>query len=82
MLSDAARYHMDQCCLRFKMVLGGAQARYGEFCLLSQSAGIPLDPAYLSIPPEQQAEQLAKVRAERDRILGKIKATPKKHGKY
>lgn len=24
MLSDAARYHMDQCCLRFKMVLGGA----------------------------------------------------------
>lgn len=78
MLSDAARYHMDQCCLRFKMVLGGAQARYGEFCLLSQSAGIPLDPAYLSIPPEQQAEQLAKVRAERDRILGKIKATPEK----
>lgn len=78
MLSDAARYHMDQCCLRFKMVLGGAQARYGEFCLLSQSAGIPLDPAYLSIPPEQQAEQLAKVRAERDRILGKIKASPKK----
>lgn len=78
MLSDAARYHMDQCCLRFKVVLGGAQARYGEFCLLSQSAGIPLDPAYLSIPPEQQAEQLAKVRAERDRILGKIKDTPKK----
>ena len=78
MLSDAARYHMDQCCLRFKVVLGGAQARYGEFCLLSQSAGIPLDPAYLFIPPEQQAEQLAKVRAERDRILGKIKDTPKK----
>lgn len=78
MLSDAARYHMHQCCLRFKVVLGGAQARYGEFCLLSQSAGIPLDPAYLSIPPEQQAEQLAKVRAERDRILGKIKDTPKK----
>lgn len=78
MLSDAARYHMDQCCLRFKVVLGGAQARYGEFCLLSQSAGIPLDPAYLSCSPEQQAEQLAKVRAERDRILGKIKDTPKK----
>lgn len=78
MLSDAARYHMDQCCLRFKVVLGGAQARYGEFCLLSQSAGIPLDPAYLSIPPEQQAEQLAEIRAERDRILGKIKDTPKK----
>lgn len=78
MLSDAARYHMDQCCLRFKMVLGGAQARYGEFCLLSQSAGIPLDPAYLSIPPEQQAEQLAEIRAERDRILGKIKASPEK----
>lgn len=78
MLSDAARYHMDQCCLRFKVVLGGAQARYGEFCLLSQSAGIPLDPAYLSCSPEQQAEQLAEIRAERDRILGKIKATPKK----
>lgn len=78
MLSDAARYHMDQCCLRFKMVLGGAQARYGEFCLLSQSAGIPLDPAYLSCSPEQQAEQLAEIRAERDRILGKIKASPEK----
>lgn len=78
MLSDASRYHMDQCCLRFKMVLGGAQARYGEFCLLSQSAGIPLDPAYLSCSPEQQAEQLAEIRAERDRILGKIKASPKK----
>lgn len=78
MLSDAARYHMDQCCLRFKVVLGGAQARYGEFCLLSQSAGIPLDPAYLSCSPEQQAEQLAEIRAERDRILGKIKDTPKK----
>ena len=38
MLSDAARYHMDQCCLRFKVVLEGAQAHYGEFCLLSQSA--------------------------------------------
>lgn len=78
MLSDAARYHMDQCCLRFKVVLGGAQARYGEFCLLSQSAGIPLDPAYLSCSPEQQAEQLAEIRAERDRILGKIKASPEK----
>lgn len=78
MLSDAARYHMDQCCLQFKVVLGGAQARYGEFCLLSQSAGIPLDPAYLSCSPEQQAEQLAEIRAERDRILGKIKDTPKK----
>lgn len=78
MLSDAARYHMDQCCLRFKMVLGGAQARYGEFCLLSQSKGIPLDPAYLSCSPEQQAEQLAEIRAERDRILGKIKDTPEK----
>lgn len=78
MLSDAARYHMDQCCLRFKVVLGGAQARYGEFCLLSQSAGIPLDPAYLSCSPEQQAEQLAEIRAERDRILGKIKDSPEK----
>lgn len=78
MLSDAARYHMDQCCLRFKVVLGGAQARYGEFCLLSQSAGIPLDPAYLSCSPEQQAEQLAEIRAERDRILDKIKASPEK----
>lgn len=78
MLSDAARYHMDQCCLRFKVVLGGAQARYGEFCLLSQSAGIPLDPTFLSCSPEQQAEQLAKVRAERDRILAEIKATPEK----
>lgn len=78
MLSDAARYHMDQCCLRFKVVLEGAQARYGEFCLLSQSAGIPLDPAYLSCSPEQQAEQLAEIRAERDRILGKIKTTPEK----
>lgn len=78
MLSDAARYHMDQCCLRFKMVLGGAQARYGEFCLLSQSAGIPLDPTFLSCSPEQQAEQLAEIRAERDRILGKIKASPEK----
>lgn len=78
MLSDAARYHMDQCCLRFKVVLGGAQARYGEFCLLSQSAGIPLDPAYLSCSPEQQAEQLAEIRAERDRILGKIEASPEK----
>lgn len=38
MLSDDARYHMDQCCLRFKVVLGRTQARYGEFCLLSQSA--------------------------------------------
>lgn len=78
MLSDAARYHMDQCCLRFKVVLEGAQAHYGEFCLLSQSAGIPLDPAYLSCSPEQQAEQLAEIRAERDRILGKIKASPEK----
>lgn len=78
MLSDAARYHMDQCCLRFKVALGGVQARYGEFCLLSQSAGIPLDPAYLSCSPEQQAEQLAEIRAERDRILGKIKASPEK----
>lgn len=78
MLSDAARYHMDQCCLRFKVVLGGAQARYGEFCLLSQSAGIPLDPAYLSCSPEQQAEQLAEIRAERDRILAEIKDTPEK----
>lgn len=70
MLSDAARYHMDQCCLRFKMVLGGAQARYGEFCLLSQSAGIPFLAEYhysldyntlLPVQQEQWLERTAMI---------------------
>lgn len=70
MLSDAARYHMDQCCLRFKVVLGGAQARYGEFCLLSQSAGIPFLAEYhysldyntlLPVQQEQWLERTAMI---------------------
>lgn len=70
MLSDAARYHMDQCCLRFKVALGGAQARYGEFCLLSQSAGIPFLAEYhysldyntlLPVQQEQWLERTAMI---------------------
>lgn len=70
MLSDAARYHMDQCCLRFKVALGGVQARYGEFCLLSQSAGIPFLAEYhysldyntlLPVQQEQWLERTAMI---------------------
>ena len=72
MLSDAARYHMDQCCLRFKMVLGGAQARYGEFCLLSQSAGIPLTKEYLFRDLDNRSEKWQRRLVNREKMIIKL----------
>lgn len=72
MLSDAARYHMDQCCLRFKMVLGGAQARYGEFCLLSQSAGIPLTKEYLFRDFDNRSEKWQRRLVNREKMIIKL----------
>ena len=72
MLSDAARYHMDQCCLRFKVVLGGAQARYGEFCLLSQSAGIPLTKEYLFRDFDNRSEKWQRRLVNREKMIIKL----------
>lgn len=72
MLSDAARYHMDQCCLRFKVVLGGAQARYGEFCLLSQSAGIPLTKEYLFRDLDNRSEKWQRRLVNREKMIIKL----------
>ena len=72
MLSDAARYHMDQCCLRFKVVLGGAQARYGEFCLLSQSAGIPLTKEYLFRDLDNRSEKWQRGLVNREKMIIKL----------
>lgn len=72
MLSDAARYHMDQCCLRFRVVLGGAQARYGEFCLLSQSAGIPLTKEYLFRDLDNRSEKWQRRLVNREKMIIKL----------
>lgn len=72
MLSDAARYHMDQCCLRFKVALGGAQARYGEFCLLSQSAGIPLTKEYLFRDLDNRSEKWQRRLVNREKMIIKL----------
>lgn len=72
MLSDAARYHMDQCCLRFKVVVGGAQARYGEFCLLSQSAGIPLTKEYLFRDLDNRPEKWQRGLVNREKMIIKL----------
>lgn len=72
MLSDAARYHMDQCCLRFKVVLGGAQARYGEFCLLSPSAGIPLTKEYLFRDLDNRSEKWQRRLVNREKMIIKL----------
>ena len=81
-LTEAAYLNMERYCLKFTLSVQDSgtvpHTRYAQMCLLSQSKGIPLDPAFLSCSPEQQAEQLAEIRAERDRILGKIKASPEK----
>lgn len=72
MLSDAARYHMDQCCLRFKVALGGVQARYGEFCLLSQSAGIPLTKEYLFRDLDNRSEKWQRRLVNREKMIIKL----------
>lgn len=69
MLSDAARYHMDQCCLRFKVVLGGAQARYGEFCLLSQSKSIPILAGYAFAKYDKQSPKIKEKIMQREQMI-------------
>lgn len=82
-LTEAAYLNMERYCLKFTLSVQDnstvPHTRYAQMCLLSQSKGIPLNPAYhfeLTGSPKEQARQLAEINQERERILAEIRTTP------